>query len=228
MFIRNFLGAIALITLSLATGIQADSVTEHNRTNTDIVWDIDGVMLAKPSVSKKMWGHKWAMLKGMANPKLLYKALSSKSKETAEEWALFFEQQGQSDLAEMVRDIGYNKTPIEGTVEIIKELKAKGYTQNLATNMGSKDLAYFEKKYSFFKIFSFKNSVDYANGDTIKKPDRAYFEQYYGRNQKTKRHQIFIDDRKDNVKSARKSGMIAIHFKNPEQLKAELVRLGIL
>ena len=38
---------------------------------------------------------------------------------------------------------------------------------------------------------------------------------------------LFIDDNLRNVKAAEELGIKAIHFRNPEQLKQELINLGI-
>jgi len=39
---------------------------------------------------------------------------------------------------------------------------------------------------------------------------------------------VFVDDKLKNVKVAEKLGMQGIHFKNPEQLREKLVRMGML
>jgi FMN phosphatase YigB (HAD superfamily) len=38
---------------------------------------------------------------------------------------------------------------------------------------------------------------------------------------------LFLDDLTANVESARRVGMIGIHYQNPDQARAELTKLGV-
>ena len=39
---------------------------------------------------------------------------------------------------------------------------------------------------------------------------------------------VYIDDKREYAETAKKLGMSAIHFKNPEQLRSELKNLGFI
>lgn len=229
MFHSTYMRSFVLSFLAFSTHIGAAATTpNYTPENTVFAWDIDDVLLKKPSKFKPVMR---ILAKGLIRFHLL-KAwyYSTDQRETGEEWAQFFEHNNSKDIADLVREISYGKTPIEGTVEILEELKACGYTHNAATNMGTKDFAFYENACPFFSHFMHKNAVNYSAGVKIKKPNPQYFTNYFDTcaPEFKKENTIFIDDRIENVKAAIAAGMIGIHFKNPAQLREELCKMGIL
>jgi len=148
---------------------------------------------------------------------------------TGEQYYTLFQYYDYNRLAQAVINIANDQTPISGTVNIIQELKDKGYMIDLASDIGQTFLPDLMKKYpSTFDMIADKQTVDYINtNQPIHKPSIQYFQDYlekYG-NGKTI---IFIDDKEKNVAAAKQAGMIGIVFKDPEQLRKDLVKMGIL
>jgi len=78
-----------------------------------------------------------------------------------------------------------------------------------------------------------KKSNKKADGSYYEKPDLEYFinlKKYIQKKYPDKRfeHIVFIDDKEKNVKVAREAGLIAIHYKNSQQLRESLVQIGII
>jgi FMN phosphatase YigB (HAD superfamily) len=139
----------------------------------------------------------------------------------------------QPDIAQLALDVANDVRPIEGTIEIIKELRDLGYEINMASDIGTtvlRDLKARPQYQALLALFTHEKSVDYLNasGHPIKKPQLAYFTDYAQKFQDGKQYVIFIDDKEKNVTGARTAGMIGIVFKNPPQLRAQLVKMGIL
>jgi putative hydrolase of the HAD superfamily len=59
------------------------------------------------------------------------------------------------------------------------------------------------------------------------KPDPAIFRRVLQMTQRPPEQCVFIDDRSPNVEAARRSGMQAVHYQGPSQLREALKRLGI-
>ena len=60
-----------------------------------------------------------------------------------------------------------------------------------------------------------------------RKPDETIFRIALEVTQRPAQECVFIDDRPINLESPRKLGMVAIHYQNPGQLRAELQNCGI-
>jgi len=152
---------------------------------------------------------------------------------TGEVYVKILQDYHQPDIAQLTLDLANDVDPIEGTVTIIKELKTLGYEVNIASDIGKtvlENLKTREKYRPLLSLFDHEQSVDYihANGHPVQKPQLAYFNDYLQKFQDNKQYIIFIDDKEKNVIGASNAGMIGIVFKNPSQLRAQLVTMGIL
>jgi FMN phosphatase YigB (HAD superfamily) len=125
---------------------------------------------------------------------------------------------------------------MEKTVDILKELKEKGYTHHVGSNMGVTtfntitDPQKYPQFAHIFKNFDLdKSQVISHDTDQFKKPHPHYFELYLKKNNldpKTTRI-IFIDDRRKNIKAANALGLEGVRFKNATQLRKDLADKGI-
>jgi 2-haloacid dehalogenase len=114
--------------------------------------------------------------------------------------------------------------PIEGTVEIFKELKAQGkYKIYALTNWSAETYPIAQKHYDFLNWF---DGVVMSGAEKMRKPDPAFFQLLLDRYQLKAEEVLFIDDNFRNIKSALKMGVDSIHFISPEELRAELVDRG--
>lgn len=118
----------------------------------------------------------------------------------------------------------YLNIPIEGTMNIVKELKRK-YNLILLSDYllewkdfimnNNDDLKIFDYQYFSFEIGKLKSddgTFQHIIDDLNIKPNET----------------LFIDDYSSNVESARKNGINGIVFKDAKQLRNELVKLELL
>lgn len=113
-------------------------------------------------------------------------------------------------------------TPIEGTVEILNEVKEKGYRLFVLSNFHMLAYKEVEKKYKFF--CKFDGGIISYNENLIKPSSEIFCKLIEKYNIKPE-ESIFIDDTKVNIESAEKLGFETIFFKCPEQLQVELYEI---
>lgn len=114
--------------------------------------------------------------------------------------------------------------PIEGTVEILKELKKSGYSLYAASNWAADTFELAQPRMPFLNEF---DGIQISGLVGIVKPDKQFFEKMMDTFRFAPSEAIFIDDKEANVSSAAQLGITAIHFQNPKQLKQNLISLGI-
>lgn len=147
---------------------------------------------------------------------------------SGEQYYALVKEYGYDGLAQTILDISNAQEPIAGTIQIMHTLKKLGYTIDIASNIGTAFLEPLKKKYpDIFDLITDTFTVDYNNTPDIRKPNSAYYQKYlatYGDGKKI----IFVDDKEENVVAAQQAGMIGIVFKSPEQLREDLITMGIL
>ena len=114
---------------------------------------------------------------------------------------------------------------IPGTIEILKQLKAMQYSLYGLTNWSDETFPRARYKYDFFDLFD-----DMVISGKVKmvKPEPEIFYLALQQFGKSAGECVYIDDSLANIEQARKLGFATIHFQSPEQLKADLQRLGII
>ena len=60
------------------------------------------------------------------------------------------------------------------------------------------------------------------------KPEAAIYQLLLNRFSIAPKETVFIDDLPDNIAAAKKEGMNGIVFKSPDQLKSDLLSLGVI
>jgi len=115
--------------------------------------------------------------------------------------------------------------PIDGTLEILTELKAKGIPLYALTNWSAETFPIAKERYEFLGWF---RDILVSGRETLIKPDRRIYELLMSRNGIAAAEAVFIDDAPKNVEGARTAGMAALHFQSPERLRVDLVSLGVL
>lgn len=131
------------------------------------------------------------------------------------------------DLITAYRDRWHDMVPgeISGTVAILEELKAKQTPLYAITNFSSEKFTEAQIRFPFLKS-SFRDIVVSAE-ERLLKPDLRIYEILLERNGLEAGTCVFIDDSAKNVEAAREVGMHAVHFQNPDHLRAELKKLGL-
>ena len=115
------------------------------------------------------------------------------------------------------------------TWKIASELKKRGFRLAILSNTTSphvranKKIGRFKKLRELgFKIFILSCEVG------CRKPEPQIFKITIKRLKLPAQECVFIDDRLENIKTAKKMGIQGIHFKTPKQLRKELIKLGLL
>ncbi|MFT5871992.1 MAG: epoxide hydrolase-like predicted phosphatase [Clostridium sp.] len=131
-----------------------------------------------------------------------------------------------SELIKLIMHNWYRiLTPIEDTVEVLKELKNKGYRLYVLSNFHL--LAYEDvtKRYEFFKCFD-GDIISYR--EKLLKPDKDIYDKLIEKYNIEPKESIFIDDTIENIESAAKLKFEAILFINSIDLRKKLMEYNVL
>ena len=114
-------------------------------------------------------------------------------------------------------------TPIEPMVALAESLKTR-VPRLLLSNTNAIHVDYVLEHYPFLNDFDahvFSHEVGYL------KPDAAIYQHALTKYGLTAGRTVFLDDIASNAEAARRVGMQAIHYQNPDQARAELTKLGV-
>ncbi len=114
---------------------------------------------------------------------------------------------------------------IDGTVEILRQLKQAGYPLYALSNWSAETFPLARGKFDFLDAF---DEIVLSGSIGMVKPERAIFELLLRKIGRPASECLFIDDAQANIETAREMGMIALLFQSPEKLKMELKALNIL
>ncbi len=116
--------------------------------------------------------------------------------------------------------------PIQGTVEVFRELKEKGqYKFYALTNWSAELFPIALERYDFLHWF---DGRVVSGEEKMRKPVPEFYQLLLSRYNLQPQDVIFIDDNLRNVQAAEVLGIKSIRFHSPEQLKKELEDLHIL
>lgn len=114
--------------------------------------------------------------------------------------------------------------PIEGTAEVVRELKAKGYPLYLLSNASRRQHDYW---HDIPGSECFSGTVISADLHLLK-PEAAIYEALFEKFRLSPSQCLFIDDFPPNIEAAENAGMQGIIFHDADQLRKELKMRGIL
>ncbi len=114
--------------------------------------------------------------------------------------------------------------PIAGTVEILEALDDKGIAVFALTNYSAETFPAFRRRFPFAKRF---RDIVVSGEEGMVKPDPRLYDLAIRRFGIKPEATVFIDDRLDNIKAANAKGLRGGHFIGAEDLKADLLRLGL-
>lgn len=115
--------------------------------------------------------------------------------------------------------------PIEGSVEILKELKEKGIRLYALSNWNAE---LFNDTLDDFPFLTWFDDKIISGEVKLKKPDAAIFQLLLQKFNLQPERIVFIDDSEANIKAAKALGFQTIHFKNPEALRSSLQGFQLL
>ena len=112
---------------------------------------------------------------------------------------------------------------IEGTVEILKNLKRAGTPLYALTNWSAEKFPWAKENFPFFNLF---DGIVVSGEEKIIKPNPEIYKRLLNRYNLKAENCIFIDDSPTNVAAARALGMEGIVFVSPLSLKKQLSALA--
>ena len=113
----------------------------------------------------------------------------------------------------------------EETVEILRELKARGTPLYALSNWSAEMFPHAEAKYDWLRLF---DGVVVSGRVKMIKPDRDIFDYLLRTYDLRAEDIIFVDDHEPNVVAARSYGIHTHHFQGAAGLRAELEAAGLL
>lgn len=115
--------------------------------------------------------------------------------------------------------------PISGTVEILAELRARGFPLYALSNWSAETFPIAQRRFEFLRWFQ---GIMLSGEVRLLKPDPRIFRLLFEQFSIDPTQAVYIDDIEANAKAARALGMHGIVFTNPRALREELVRVGWL
>jgi 2-haloacid dehalogenase len=114
---------------------------------------------------------------------------------------------------------------IPGTVELLAELRAAGVPLFALTNWSAETFVYARERFEFLGWF---DGVVVSGEERLVKPDPRLFRRLLDRFGLAPEATLFVDDSPANVTAARRLGMDAVRFTDPERLRRDLAGRGLL
>ncbi len=114
---------------------------------------------------------------------------------------------------------------IQGSVEVLAELKATGVPCYALSNMEREN---WERRAEIYDFLGWFDGYFISGVEGVIKPDREYFERALERLGLQADEVLFIDDRPANTAAAGALGIPAVVFTSPGALRGELVARGLL
>lgn len=115
--------------------------------------------------------------------------------------------------------------PIEKNIDIVYQLKEKGYSLYILSNFHKEAIEEMFQKYHFFGLFDGKVISAYEH---IIKPSYKIYQLLLDRYHLNAHESLFIDDSLANVFIGQDIGINGIQFKFDTDLKKELKNIGVL
>lgn len=114
--------------------------------------------------------------------------------------------------------------PIHESVDILMDLKRRGYPVYALSNWNDETFQIALKEFPFLRLFDGR----IVSGEVkLVKPDPAIYKLLLETYALNPRESLFIDDREENVIGARTCGMESIRFINPAKLEQDLAAYGL-
>ncbi len=127
---------------------------------------------------------------------------------------------------EILKDtVRKNFKEIDGTRDIIEELKKRQYQLGLLSVHTKEWIEFCEEQFDYHGLF---NEAMYSFQVAVCKPNLEAYKLILSKMNAIPSETLFIDDSIQNIEAAKKLGINTILFKNAEQLRNELMKMGLL
>jgi 2-haloacid dehalogenase len=114
---------------------------------------------------------------------------------------------------------------IQESVRVLEEVRGAGKRLYALTNWSHATFPYALARYDFLGWFE---DIVVSGREKLIKPDPAIFQLLLARAGVAAGRTVFIDDAQRNVQGAARLGFHTIHFRDPHQLRRELIEMGVL
>ena len=115
--------------------------------------------------------------------------------------------------------------PIHESVDILMDIKRRGYPVYALSNWNDIKFPIAMQEFPFLRLFDGR----IVSGEVkLAKPDPRIYQLLLDTYKLNPRESLFIDDRLDNVESARALGIEAVQFISPRQLEQDLIQYGVI
>jgi 2-haloacid dehalogenase len=115
--------------------------------------------------------------------------------------------------------------PIQGTVEILRELKIAGRPLYGLTNWSAETFPMARQRFEFLDWF---DGIVVSGEVKLVKPDARIYRHLLDSYGLTAGETVFIDDSRANVDGANAVGLTGLHFTSPAALRRDLAAIGVL
>ena len=114
---------------------------------------------------------------------------------------------------------------IDGSIEILAELRQRKVPLYALTNWSAETFPQQRERFAFLSWF---DGIVVSGREGVIKPDARIFRILLERHGVAPESAVFIDDVAENAAAAAALGLHGIHFQSPEQLRRELIAVGML
>lgn len=115
--------------------------------------------------------------------------------------------------------------PIEGSVDVLRELRETGFPLYALTNWSAETFPLARERYAFLGWF---DEIVVSGEESMIKPDKEIYRVLVERTGLDPATTVFVDDSPPNVAAARELGFTAVTFQTPHLLREELIDLRLL
>jgi 2-haloacid dehalogenase len=115
--------------------------------------------------------------------------------------------------------------PIEGSVDLLAQLKARGVRLLALTNWSQETFPIARQLYPFLQWFE---GIVVSGEERLVKPDPRIYQRLLQRYAVDPARTLYVDDSQRNVAAAQALGMHGWWFRDPDGLRQRLLQLGLL
>lgn len=131
----------------------------------------------------------------------------------------------RSEVQRLIDEVPRSLTPIPGTADLIRSVKASNHKLFVLSNMQFASIAYLEEEHDIWNLF---DGIVISCRINKVKPERDIYEHLLAEHQLQAAETVFIDDMRINLTAAATLGIQTVQFVDADQCREALVRLGCL
>lgn len=115
--------------------------------------------------------------------------------------------------------------PIQGTVELLAELRSSGIPVYALSNWSTETFPAALERFDFLRWF---DGILLSGEVRLLKPDPRIYRRFFEAHAVDPAQAVYVDDLEPNVAAATTLGMHGIHFTGSDALRSELVGVGLI